>query len=145
MTAPEPTGPTDPESIWLKFLNDSEEAIRRSAPREPSAQERLLLCAGPPVRQADSVGDVWQPDYDRPEPAWQHLSARERVRRVLRTLGAVAAVVALLGIFSWLPRGTPGLSEEQNTPTAGQSESIFEPPTAEGALPSPLRPRGGDE
>ncbi|MGQ4328756.1 MULTISPECIES: hypothetical protein [Streptomyces] len=142
MTAPEPT---DPESTWLKFLNDSEEAIRRSAPQEPSAQERLLLRASPPVRQADSVGDVWQPDDDRPEPAWQHLSTRERVRRVLRALGAVAAIVALLGIFSWLPRGAPGLSEEQNTPTAGQSESIFEPPTTEGALPSPLRPRGSDE
>ncbi|AVV45114.1 hypothetical protein C6376_30695 [Streptomyces sp. P3] len=142
MTAPEPT---DPESIWLKFLNDSEEAIRRSAPREPSAQERLFLRGSAPVRQADSVGALWQPDDDWPGPAWQDLSTRERVRRGLRALGAVVAVVALLGIFSWLPRGAPGLSEEQNTPTAGQSENIFEPPTAEGALPSPLRPRGGDE
>ncbi|WSQ12809.1 hypothetical protein OG604_36365 [Streptomyces sp. NBC_01231] len=145
MTAPEPTGPTDPESIWLKFLNDSEEAIRRSASREPSAQERLLLSAGPPVGQADSVGAFWQPDDDWPGPAWQDLSTRERVRRGLRALGTVAAIVALLGIFSLLPRGAPGLSEEQNTPTAGQSESIFEPATTEGAFPSPLRPRGGDE
>ncbi|GGR92557.1 membrane protein [Streptomyces humidus] len=145
MTAPEPTGPTDPESIWLKFLNDNEEAIRRSAPREPSALERLFPRDSAPVREADCVGDVWQPDDDWPGPAWQDLSIRERVRRGLRALGAVAAVVALLGIFSCLPRGAPGLSEEQNTPTAGQSESIFEPPTTEGALPSPVRPRGSDE
>ncbi|MEU0112620.1 hypothetical protein ABZ137_02560 [Streptomyces bobili] len=144
MTPPEPTGPTEPESIWLKFLNDSEEAIRRSAPREASAQARMFLRGSAPVRQTDLVGDVWEPEDDWPEPAWRDLSTRDRIRKVLRALAAVAAVVALLGLFSWLPRAAPELSEEQRIPTAGQSESVFEPPTAEGALPSPLGLQGSD-
>ncbi|WP_340374893.1 hypothetical protein U5640_06845 [Streptomyces sp. SS7] len=35
-------GPSDPDSIWIKFLTDAEESIRKSAPKEPSARDRAL-------------------------------------------------------------------------------------------------------
>lgn len=38
---PEGTPPDVPEEVWQKFLADSEDAIRGSAPREPAARERV--------------------------------------------------------------------------------------------------------
>lgn len=38
----EPDGtPSVPEYVWRLFLEDDERAIRASAPREPSARDRL--------------------------------------------------------------------------------------------------------
>nr|WP_240449465.1 hypothetical protein [Streptomyces harenosi] len=68
---PEGTTPDVPEEVWQKFLADSEDAIRGSAPREPSARERLpggwpgpppdagmrWGAAGPYGDQRDSYGD----------------------------------------------------------------------------------------
>ena len=40
-TPDEPDGaPSVPDEVWLRFLTDTEHAIRVSAPREPSAKER---------------------------------------------------------------------------------------------------------
>ncbi|WP_416986050.1 hypothetical protein [Streptomyces sp. T028] len=136
-----PRDPLIPEGVWLKFLTDSEEAIRRSAPREPSARERAAHRDGTLLPETDSIGDIWLPDDPWPGPSWRHLDAWARTRRVLRILGAVAALVALLGLFSWLPAEAPGASGGRNRPTAGQSESASDdPPTADGpATPPPVR------
>ncbi|MGW3413114.1 hypothetical protein [Streptomyces sp. NPDC000888] len=77
-TPEEPDGtPSGSEEVWLEFLTDSERAIRTSAPRELSAQERAQrwrprpLAAGraeqrtrrphdePTTGGTDAVGDSW--------------------------------------------------------------------------------------
>ncbi len=40
---PAPDGePSLPDDVWEQFLNDSERAIRSSAPKEPSARARMV-------------------------------------------------------------------------------------------------------
>lgn len=55
--AGEPPRPPDrtpaiPDEVWNRFLTDSEERIRVSAPREPSARERLVPRRPPPARRS---------------------------------------------------------------------------------------------
>ncbi|BDD76579.1 membrane protein [Streptomyces lividans] len=97
---PNPT----PESVWTRFLTDSEEAIARSAPREPSARERT----GHPERNG-RVGDAWDRDDAPAEHPWRHLDARGRIRRLGRILAGAAALAVLLGLFTCLPEEPPGL------------------------------------
>ncbi|MDX2681681.1 hypothetical protein [Streptomyces soliscabiei] len=138
-------GPSDPDSVWLKFLTDDEEAIRKSAPREPSARDRALWHSSA-MREADTVGDVWRPDDDRPGPSWRHLDSRERARGLLRVLVGMAALVALLGIFSWIPNAPPGPSEEQRIPAARESENVSgDTSAAEGPLSSSTPPQASSD
>jgi hypothetical protein len=119
-----------PESVWEKFLTDSEEAILRSAPREPSAGERAAPRGnGRGTRSGDAVGELWRLD-DRPGPAWRHLGTRDRLRRAGRVLGAAAILGLLLGLFSCLPAGSPRPLEEPQEAGPRQSRSAAADPSA---------------
>ncbi|MEU8867477.1 hypothetical protein [Streptomyces umbrinus] len=120
----EPDGvPSRPEEVWLKFLTDSERAIRQSALREPSALERAQglrlrpfdvgrtdrrVCR-PHIEPAEcgthAVGDLWQPEGPWPEPAWRDLDGRARLRRVGRVASTAAAIALALGAWSLLSTG----------------------------------------
>ncbi|GGS27408.1 hypothetical protein AB0E75_06615 [Streptomyces griseoviridis] len=122
-------GTPDEDDVWRKFLMDSEEAIRVSAPREPSARERepgrtasaVARPDGPagPGAMAGGVGEPWQPDEPLPWPAWRDLDGPARLRRVARGLGAAAAVVLALTGWSQLTAG-PG------TPSGGPGDTVVE-------------------
>ncbi|MEU5663840.1 hypothetical protein [Streptomyces longwoodensis] len=114
MTAREPVVP---EAEWGKFLRDTEEAIRRSAPREPSARERASGAgvdgAGvgePGVDDGavdDAVGEVWCPDESPAAPAWRQLDPAARVRRLARFLGMLTLLLVLLTLFRHAQPGVP--------------------------------------
>ncbi|CAM5703135.1 hypothetical protein SAFG77S_00198 [Streptomyces afghaniensis] len=91
-----------PDDVWLRFLTDSEHAIRASAPREPSAQERA---AGLRLRPPYAVGDLWQPEDLWVRVAWRDLDRRAKVRRVGRVVATAAAVALALGAWSQLSTG----------------------------------------
>jgi hypothetical protein len=57
---PEGTTPDVPDEVWQKFLADTEDAIRDSAPREPSARDRVP--GGWPGPLPDAVGVVRGPE-----------------------------------------------------------------------------------
>ncbi|MFJ4487125.1 hypothetical protein ACIP3D_32800 [Streptomyces longwoodensis] len=119
MTAREPVVP---EAEWGKFLRDTEEAIRRSAPREPSARERASGAGvdgagvdgagmdGAGVGDAgmdDAVGEVWCPDESPAAPAWRQLDPAARVRRLARFLGMLTLLLVLLTLFRHAQPGVP--------------------------------------
>ncbi|MEU3889736.1 hypothetical protein [Streptomyces sp. NPDC029041] len=116
MTTEEPDGretPHEPpgvppvrDDVWLRFLTDSESAIRVSAPREPSAEERA---AGRQLQPPYAVGDLWQPEDLWVRVAWRDLDRRAKVRRAGRVAATAAAVALALGAWSQLSTGAgPG-------------------------------------
>jgi hypothetical protein len=126
-TVPDPI----PESTWEKFLTDSEEAILASAPKELSARERAASSADGHEAEAGDVGDLWRRDDAWADPPWRHLDTPERLRRAGRALGAVAALVLLLGLFSCLSEAPPGLSgEPEDTAPQRSSSTATDSPTA---------------
>lgn len=169
MTTEEPDGgrtrgegdgaPSTPEAVWRKFLEDTEHAIRASAPRELAARERATAARrdpedsegaeqkrrgeretdgrGPGLR--DAVGEVWEPEDPWPGPPWRDMDSRARRRRVGRVLGTVAAVLVAVGALSHVPArsgvpdGTPGGG------TSEQSEDVLPDgvPTATGLPTAP--------
>ncbi|MFJ9084474.1 hypothetical protein ACIRL3_18825 [Streptomyces sp. NPDC102384] len=84
--------PPIPDEEWRKFLADNEHAIRRTAPREPSAQER----AGATPGQDQAVGEVWTQKDQEPVRPWRELSTGERSRHGARLLGSLVARVVFL-------------------------------------------------
>ncbi|MER7481661.1 hypothetical protein ABTX60_29200 [Streptomyces sp. NPDC126510] len=112
MTTEEPDGrrtPHEPpvvppvrDDVWLRFLTDSESAIRVSAPREPSAEERA---AGRQLQPPHAVGDLWQPEDLWVRVAWRDLDRRAKVRRAGRVVATAAAVALALGAWSQLSTG----------------------------------------
>lgn len=156
---PEDTPPI-PDEVWLRFLADSERAIRVSAPREPSAQERSQGRHlqppkghgdgdGPEQRTrrspeaADAVGELWEPEDLWAAPAWRDLDGRARLRRAGRVIAAAAAVTLALGAWSWLstsadaPGATPGdtvqqLEEAAPSATPLPPRSTFTGPSSPG-------------
>ncbi|HET9381064.1 MAG TPA: hypothetical protein VFP69_09575 [Streptomyces sp.] len=98
-----------PDEVWQMFLKDSESAIRRSAPRERSALERVVL-AGRQRPESDgvfvSVGELWQPEDRWGGPAWRDMDAGARLRRVARAVGALAVLGLLFGALFLLPAGS---------------------------------------
>ncbi|NEB18003.1 hypothetical protein G3I46_16015 [Streptomyces coelicoflavus] len=121
-----------PESVWLRFLTDSEEAIARSAPREPSARERT----GSPERNG-RLGDAWYRDDAPAEHPWRDLDTRGRIRRVGRILAGAAALAVLLGLFTCLPEEPPGLpTGPEDTPPRTSSAVVESPGPAPTSLPS---------
>ncbi|MGW0495349.1 hypothetical protein ACWD0Z_07930 [Streptomyces sp. NPDC003007] len=101
-TPHEPPGVRVPDEVWLRFLTDSESAIRVSAPREPSADERA---AGRRLQPPHAVGDLWQPEDPRVGVAWGDLDRRAKVRRAGRVAATAAAVALALGAWSQLSTG----------------------------------------
>ncbi|MFE1248426.1 hypothetical protein [Streptomyces sp. NPDC058735] len=113
MTTEEPDGgrgtsgraggvPSLPDEVWLRFLTDSESAIRASAPREPSAKERA---SGRQLQPPYAVGDLWQPEDLWVRVAWRDLDRRAKARRVGRVVATAAAVALALGAWSQLSPG----------------------------------------
>ncbi|WP_053668147.1 hypothetical protein [Streptomyces sp. NRRL B-1140] len=99
----EPPGvPPFHDDMWLRFLTDSESAIRVSAPREPSAEERA---AGRQLQPPHAVGDLWQPEDLWVRVAWRDLDRRAKVRRAGRVAATAAAVALALGAWSQLSTG----------------------------------------
>jgi hypothetical protein len=118
-TPDEPDGtPPIPDDVWLRFLTDSEQAIRASAPREPSAKERA---AGRQLQPPYAVGDLWQPEDLWVRVAWRDLDRRAKVRRVGRVIATAAAVALALGAWSHLSTGV-GTGTRPGTGTVRQVE-----------------------
>ncbi|WP_328344326.1 hypothetical protein [Streptomyces violaceus] len=173
MTTPEPDRqgtPDDPDArpsgageVWLRFLADDERAIRDSAPKEPSAQERAT--ARPPGRldadrqnphrprpdhtpaddKTEAVGDLWQPDG--PRPAWRELDSPARLRRAGRVIATVAAFGLALGAWSLLSTTAGAPSDEPGDSTVQEVEEVPDaiPTTSPGSAafePTPTVPIG---
>lgn len=118
-TPDEPDGaPPFPDEVWLRFLTDSESAIRASAPREPSAQERA---AGRQPQPPHTVGDLWQPEELWIRVAWRDLDRAAKVRRVGRLAATAAAVALALAAWSQLSTGA-GTGHRPGTGTVRQVE-----------------------
>nr|WSZ18840.1 hypothetical protein OH837_38660 [Streptomyces canus] len=135
--------PPATEEVWLKFLTDNEQAIRASAPREVSAQERTTARQshhfdtdrtrgpGPHPLKAPAealtgiVGDPWQPDD--PWPTWRDLDGPARLRRVGRVIATAAAITLALGAWSMLSTsaGMPG--DEPGSATMPPQLTAVEP------------------
>ncbi|HET9382304.1 MAG TPA: hypothetical protein VFP69_15935 [Streptomyces sp.] len=123
-----------PDEVWQMFLGDSESAIRRSAPREPSALERTVL-AGLERPDADgvfvAVGELWQPEDRWGGPAWRDMDAGARFRRVARAVGALAALGLLFGALFLLPSDSGSPYRPPGGTVSEQSEEAPEDlPTA---------------
>ncbi|MFE0962885.1 hypothetical protein [Streptomyces fungicidicus] len=141
--------PSLPEDVWQRFLTDNEQAIRATAPREPSALQRTRTRAGGMRREdaaAEPVGDLWHPDDPWEGPSWRELDGRARLRRVGRVAGTAAAIALALGAWAQLSTGA-GTSEEGPADTVlQQSEDVpADVPTAtsvpaELVSPSPSDP-----
>jgi hypothetical protein len=141
-TPDEPDGtPPIPDDVWLRFLTDSEHAIRASAPREPSAQERA---AGLRLQPPYAVGDLWQPEDLWVRVAWRDLDRRAKARRVGRVVATAAAVALALGAWSQLSTGA-GAGPRPGTGTVRQVEgATARLPTATpfpSGSPAPAHPR----
>jgi hypothetical protein len=127
--------------VWLRFLTDSEHAIRASAPREPSARERA---AGRQLQPPHTVGDLWQPEDLWVRVAWHDLDRRAKVRRVGRVVATAAAVALALGAWSQLSAGAgtgtrPGTGTVRQAEGATARQSTATPFPSGSAVPVPSR------
>ncbi|MFC8569112.1 hypothetical protein ACFUIW_25495 [Streptomyces sp. NPDC057245] len=135
----EPGGtPPVPEHVWRMFLEDSEHAIRTSAPREPSAQDRMpgWQPRRPPAdtaNTANTVGEAWRPEDPWQGPAWRELDRRARLRRAGRVLGAAAALA--LGLTAWSQ-----LSAEEVVPDGEPAATIGQRLEESPPVPGPASP-----
>ncbi|WP_411099877.1 hypothetical protein [Streptomyces sp. x-45] len=151
-TPGEPDGAPDvPEDVWRLFLEDDERAIRASAPREPSARDRVpgWRPQEPPAGHTDhpghtdrsdhphrtrgTVGEAWRREETWSGPAWRELDGRARLRRTGRVLGTAAAVALALTAWSQLSTGPA-------TPGSGPAETIGQRLEESPALPTPASP-----
>jgi hypothetical protein len=141
-TPREPHGvPPVPDEVWLRFLADSESAIRLSAPREPSARERA---AGRQLQPPHAVGDLWQPEDLWVRVAWRDLDRRSKVRRAGRVVATAAAVALALGAWSQLSTGAgtghrPGGSTVRQVEGATARLSTATPVPSASSVPQPSR------
>ncbi|MDG9712843.1 hypothetical protein [Streptomyces sp. DH10] len=141
-TPDEPDGtPPVPDDVWLRFLTDSEHAIRASAPREPSARERA---AGRQLQPPHTVGDLWQPEDLGVRVAWRDLDRRARARRVGRVVATAAALALALGAWSQLSAGAgtgtrPGTGTVRQVEGATARQSTATPFPSGSAVPVPSR------
>ncbi|MFF7639872.1 hypothetical protein [Streptomyces canus] len=144
-----------PDAVWQRFLEDTERAIHESAPKEPSARERVARAGIQPLdawRRAEEdgyvrgrtdedrvepVGELWQPDDSWIGPAWRDMDPRTRRRRIVRVLGAVVAVVVVLVAMSTAPSGRDSDSETYSDATLEETQE-----TPEGLATSTPPPDG---
>ncbi|MFJ9543796.1 hypothetical protein ACIRPX_42210 [Streptomyces sp. NPDC101225] len=160
--------PPVPDTVWRKFLEDTEQAIQASATRELSARERAAGVrpdpAGPqgpgqrkrtgaPAEDSlDAVGEVWEPEDVWPGPPWREMDGPARCRRVGRILSAIAAVLVAVGALSYassrsgVPGGTPGDTASQQSepllPNGVPTETGLPSAPAYAGTPPPM-PRTG--
>ncbi|WP_285574477.1 hypothetical protein [Streptomyces sp. RTGN2] len=103
----EQEGSSAPRAVWKRFAEDNEEAIRLSAPREPSAFERstrpsdcvesgegAALASGP----AQWVGENY--DATQGQQAWRDMSGRDRWRYLAEALVVMIVMTAVLLVVS---------------------------------------------
>lgn len=118
--------PPFPDEMWRRFLDDDEQAIRRTAMREPSARERALG-AGLPLTHDTAkagspalVGQAWQPmpRGGCPRGPRQERGSRQRRAQLGRAAGCAALLLLFLGTVG---RG-PGGSAPANHPGAGNTQ-----------------------
>ncbi|MBD2835221.1 hypothetical protein ID871_32475 [Streptomyces pratensis] len=110
-----------PDEAWRQFAEDSEEAIRRSAPQEPSALERAAGFPGDDGKEDDcalageSVEWVGQ-SYDASlgQKAWREMSEKERWRYLAQ---ALLVAIVMSAVLLTVPRGTPA-PDPANNPAA---------------------------
>jgi hypothetical protein len=99
--------PDIPDEVWEKFQRDSEAAIRRTAPKEPSARARMV------ARRLREQGPG-RPEGWRTSPAWgetpseRRRSARSRLWQLAKSL-LVVAVVGTIVLFALDPSGAMSL------------------------------------
>jgi hypothetical protein len=123
-TEPSPAAeePSLPDDVWEQFANDSERAIRVSAPKEPSARARIVARrlreederaaeAEPrrwrrrpqPPHTPSQAAAAWRPDSPPQKPP---MSPSIRRLRALAGIVLVAAVVLVLlspdRAWSWI-------------------------------------------
>jgi hypothetical protein len=104
-----PDGPSSiPDEVWEKFQQDSEAAIRQTAPKEPSARARMV------ARKLREQGQG-RPEGWRTGPAWsetpsskQHGSTRGRLWRLTKSL-LIVIVVGAIVLFALDPSGAMSL------------------------------------
>ncbi|MFC8084910.1 hypothetical protein [Streptomyces sp. NPDC057340] len=163
-TPGEPEGTPDvPEYVWRLFLEDDERAIRASAPREPSARDRVpgWRPEEPPAgrpghhdhhdrhRHPDhpggtrgTVGEAWRREETWAGPAWRELDGRARLRRIGRVVGTAAAVALALTAWSHLSTG-PAVPGGDPAETIGQRlEESPAVPTSASLGPASHAPTG---
>lgn len=144
--------PSFPDEFWQRFLRDSEHAIGESAPKEPSAQERMILAERlrtgdrraahrqDEQGQTEAVGELWYPEDAWQGPAWQDMDARARRRRIGRCLGVAAAVVVVLGAMSQLSSGSGSGVNRPGDTVSTQSDDVLDQVPTGTAAPAPGGP-----
>ncbi|GAA2440339.1 hypothetical protein ACFPFX_06645 [Streptomyces mauvecolor] len=94
-----------PDEIWEQFVRDTEQDIRKSAPKEPSARARMVterLRKEQEAAESQSRGRKGkrrpaEPEGWRTGPAWQEMNGRAgRKRRMWGVLGIFVAAGVLL-------------------------------------------------
>ncbi|GAA2457638.1 hypothetical protein [Streptomyces glaucus] len=174
MTTQEPAGgperddadgpPSLPDEVWERFIADSEQAIRDSAPKEPSARARMVTArlreldeaaarqAGGPARRRfgrgagkagrGPAGGSWQPEGWRTGPVRQEANGRAgRRRRGAGVLGVLAAVsVAVVAVspgwaLSHLPGGLGDRFTDRDARGAAGTAPSLPPETARPTAP----------
>ncbi|CAG7619312.1 hypothetical protein [Actinacidiphila bryophytorum] len=124
-TEPSPAAeePSLPDDVWEQFANDSERAIRASAPKEPSARARIVARrlreederaaeAEPrrwvrrrpqPPHTPSQAAAAWRPDNRPPKPPMT--DSTRRLRALAGIVLVVAVVLVLLApgrAWSWI-------------------------------------------
>ena len=136
--------PPIPDTVWRKFRDDTEQAIRASAPRELSARERAAAaCPDPADAESpwkerrggassetgpvslDAVGEVWEPEELWPGPEWRDMDGPARCRRAGRTLAAIAAVLVAVGVLSYASSRSSAPGTPPGDATSQQSEEAL--------------------
>ncbi|MFI2722096.1 hypothetical protein ACH5AI_38280 [Streptomyces collinus] len=140
------------DEFWQQFLRDSERAIGESAPREPSAQERMdqaeRLRASEPVPshrqdrqgQIEAVGELYDSEDPWQGPAWQDLDVRARRRLIGRVLGLVTAIVVVLGATSQFSSDSGNGVDTPGDMVSTQSDDVLDRVPTGPAAPAPGRP-----
>ncbi|MGW2862683.1 hypothetical protein [Streptomyces sp. NPDC001205] len=94
-----------PDEIWEQFVRDTEQDIRKSAPKEPSARARMVTERLRKEQEAAQGGARGRKGKKRPAepegwrtgPAWREMDGRAgRRRRMWGVLGVLAAAAVLL-------------------------------------------------
>ncbi|MCQ4083733.1 hypothetical protein NGB36_24850 [Streptomyces sp. RB6PN25] len=129
-----PSSPPDdssalPDDVWEKFQHDSESAIRKTAPKEPSARARMVTRRLREQGPAEPVG--W-----RTGSAWDEMEAPERpahsrLWQMTRSLLIVIAVGAIV-LFALDPSGAMSLLRDKDggpPATATSAPRAVEPTT----------------